>query len=58
LAERFEQSLIMHLSGTFLATPFMHRTVRLLTGSIAILDHLASDARFEAIATLTASGAL
>lgn len=46
----------MQLSSPFLTLHFMHQTVRLLTGSVAIFDKLTAIARFEAIAALAASG--
>ena len=49
--------LLLQLGGTFLALLFMHRTMGLLAGGVAIFDELASGACFEAIATLATSSA-
>ena len=47
----------MELGSAIFTRLFMMRTVRLLAGRVAILDQLASVARFEAIAAhLTATG--
>ena len=48
----------MQFGSAFLALFFMLRTVRFLAGHVAILDQLASRARFETIAALAASGTL
>ena len=48
----------MQLSGAYLAFLFMLRAMSLLAGGVAIFDQLASVARFEATAILSASGTL
>ena len=48
----------MQLGGASLALLFVHRTVGLLAGCVAIFDQLARIARFEATAVIAASGTL